>query len=256
VHTENWGETVSDMPSQLVGTRYPGLFFNMNVQDMQKALAFGDWVQGTNNAHTNPALMCQLATFTYILLPNDHTMGASPGALTPQSFIEDNDEATGFLVDAVSHSPFWPDTLIVVIEDDPGDVGDHVDNHRSVMLAISPWARHGYTTHVHYDESSIHHTIELILGVPPHNEAVANAAPLYDLFTGTPDFTPFRYTPRTECETHNPMMGAFGQSASQMDFGQPDNAPGLGAMVWQMLHNGQPAPFRSANVPDEDGDGR
>ncbi|MEI8258687.1 MAG: alkaline phosphatase family protein, partial [Deltaproteobacteria bacterium] len=135
----------------------------------------------------------------------------------------------------------------VVVEDDPSDGGDHVDNHRSVALLISPWVRRGYTSHVHYDESSVLHTIELILGVPPHNAAIANAAPMYDLFTSTPDFAPYRYTPRMDCESRNPMTGRYAPVASQMDFGQLDNAPGLTEMVWASFHGGARPPFRTSS---------
>ncbi len=250
----DWGETACDAtPAQRAGGRYPGLVFNMGVPDIQKARAFADWVQGTNNVSTNPLRMCVLPSFTYILLPNDHTKGFQAGRPTPTSYIQDNDEATGFLIDALSHSRFWPETLVVVVEDDPSDGGDHVDNHRSVVLLASPWVRRGHTSHVHYDESSIHHTIELILGVPAHNAVVASAAPMYDLFTSTPDFTPFRYEPRHACEQLNPMGGRLAEQSSQMDFSQPDNAPGLSRMLWEGMH-GRPAPWRAAPA-ESDGDG-
>jgi hypothetical protein len=260
IPAEAWGEAYG-MPSaaQAQVRKYPGFTaIDMTTHDILRGLSFADWVQGSNRARTNPMSACQLASFAYICLPDDHTSGLSPGALTPQSFIEDNDEATGLLVDGVTHSPFWPDTLIVVIEDDPGEWGDHVDNHRSVALLISPWIRRGYTSHVHYDESSIHHTIELILGVPPHNESVANAAPMYDLFTSTPDYTPFTYTPRMDCDQYNPMTGHYAQPSSQMDFTQLDNAPGLTEVVWSSFHGGQRPPFRTstprAAVIDDDDD--
>jgi hypothetical protein len=166
---------------------------------------------------------------------------------------QDNDEATGFIVDAISHSRFWPETLVIVIEDDPQDGGDHVDNHRSIAVLASPWVRRGYTSHVHYDESSLHHTIELILGVPPHNADVARAAPLYDAFTATPDYTPYDYVPRRECETLNPATGVYAEESLRMDFSEPDNQPGLSRMLWRMHHGGQEPPW--AALPEEKGDG-
>jgi hypothetical protein len=97
---------------------------------------------------------CGLRSFTYVVMPNDHTVGLDPGARTPEDMIADNDQAIGIVADAVSHSTYWPSTVIFVIEDDPQDGGDHVDNHRSPLIVISPWARRGVSS-VHYSEASI-----------------------------------------------------------------------------------------------------
>ena len=58
----------------------------------------------------------------------------------------DNDYAVGILADALSHSTFWPESVMFVIEDDPQNGGDHVDNHRSPLMIVSPWARRGSTS--------------------------------------------------------------------------------------------------------------
>ncbi len=246
VNAQVWGEIVgSPAGSQNVGTRYPGLFYNTAIPDIDKARAFGRNAQGS----------CDLAAFSYLLLPNDHTYGGSAGRPTVVSMFQDNDEATGYVVDALSHSSYWPQTLIIVVEDDPQDGGDHVDNHRSPAVLISPWVRRGYTSHVHYDESSIHRTIELILGVAPHNSAVANAAPMYDAFTSTPDFAPYDYIPRRECQQINPATGGIGGPESEgMDFSHPDNAPGLSRLIWRITHSGHEPPWRERPI-DTDGDG-
>ena len=253
VEARNWGEVVGTASAaQRVGTLYPGVFFNNSIPDINKARAFIDRVLGTDDYGQNHGLTCDLPPFTYFTLPNDHTQGGSAGAPTPMSHMQDNDEATGYLIDAVSHSRFWPETLVIVIEDDPAQGGDHVDNHRTVCLLASPWVRRGATSHVHYDESSVHRTIELILGVAPHNAVVAAAAPMYDAFTATPDYAPFTYTPRVACETRNPMSGRWVEATAGMDLSQPDHAPGLDRLVWQMLHNGQEPPW--AARPDDDDD--
>jgi hypothetical protein len=253
VRAEVWGELVGRAePEQSVGARYPGIGYNYG-PDIQKAFAFTDPIVGNNRMRMNSMRTCGLPSFSYLVLPNDHTEGGRPNRPTPTSHLQDNDEATGFLIDAISHSPFWPETLVVVVEDDPQDGGDHVDNHRSIALLASPWVRRGYTSHVHYDESSLHHTIELILGVPPHNGAVASAAPMYDAFTGTPDDTPFEYTPRRECEQRNASSGPHARESEAMDWSEPDNQPGLSRMVWRMLR-GSEAPWQAREEPDEDDD--
>ncbi len=253
VRAMNWGEIIGTATAaQRAGTRYPGTFFNNDVLDTAKARAFLDTALGSNLWGHNPGGDCDLPPFTYILLPNDHTQGGAQGRPTPISHYQDNDEATGLLIDAISHSTAWPETLVVVIEDDPAQGGDHVDNHRSLALLASPWVRRGGVSHVLYNTSALHRTIELILGVPPHNAVVAAGAPMYDAFTGTPDYTPFDYQPRLECATTNG-GGMWADLTAGMDLSQPDNAPGLDRLVWRMLHAGHEPPW--APAADEDGDG-
>ncbi len=65
-------------------------------------------------------------------LPEDHTQGLKPGAYTPVAAVASNDQALGQIVEGVSHSRFWKDTAIFVIEDDAQNGPDHVDAHRTV----------------------------------------------------------------------------------------------------------------------------
>jgi len=44
------------------------------------------------------------------------------------------------VAEAISHSPYWDDTAIFVLEDDAQDGADHVDSHRSPALVISRYA--------------------------------------------------------------------------------------------------------------------
>ena len=74
-------------------------------------------------------------------LGNDHTAGTKKGARTPRAMVAENDVALGRLVEAISHSPFWKETAIFVIEDDAQNGSDHVDAHRTVGLVVSPYTR-------------------------------------------------------------------------------------------------------------------
>jgi hypothetical protein len=87
-----------------------------------------------------------LPNLIVMLLPDDHTVGTSPGFPTPRATVADNDLAVGRIVDAVSHSSYWPKTAIFVTEDDAQNGLDHVDGHRSEALVISPYARRGAST--------------------------------------------------------------------------------------------------------------
>ena len=61
--------------------------------------------------------------------------GTKPGLPTPRAQVADNDLALGRIVDAVSHSRFWKDTAIFVVEDDSQSGLDHVEAHRTVALS-------------------------------------------------------------------------------------------------------------------------
>jgi hypothetical protein len=72
-------------------------------------------------------------------LPGDHTAAGKPNMPTPRACMADNDLALGRIVEALSHSRFWKDSVVFVVEDDPQAGPDHIDSHRSVLLTISPY---------------------------------------------------------------------------------------------------------------------
>ena len=245
VRTENWGEPVARARFSVPLQRYGSIPQDMRYPEIRRAHNFIDWTVDN----------CRLANFTYIVLPNDHTAGGRAGYPTPVSMYQDNDEATGYIIDALSHSTFWHETLVAVIEDDPQDGGDRVDNHRSVVLLAGPWVRRRYMSHVHYDNASLHHTIEAILGVQAHNRTVADSGVMYDFFTATPDFTPYTYIPRMDPVAMNPATGMYAEASERWDWSKVDNQPGLSRMVWQMTHGGTEPPWHQIEELDLDGDG-
>ena len=182
-----------------------------------------------------------LATFSYVYLPNDHTFGGAAGKPNPAIMIAVNDEATGMLIAGLSHSPLWKSSLVVVVEDDPQDGGDHVDPHRTFAVFASPWVKRGYVSHTHFDIASLHKLFAHVLGLPYNNPTVADAPLPFDLFTSTPDFTPFDYAPRALTDAScNPSGTKAAEEAQQRgwDFSQPDEQPGLSAQVVRYLHDG------------------
>jgi YVTN family beta-propeller protein len=134
-------------------------------------------------------------SFVTILLPNDHTAGLNPRAPTPRAYVADNDLAVGRIVEAVSKSKFWPATAIFVIEDDPQSGYDHVDGHRSTCLVISPYTKRGEVLSNFYNQTSVLHTIELILGIAPMNQIDAMAPVMRECFVDTPDLTAYTAIP-------------------------------------------------------------
>ncbi|MDI3319425.1 alkaline phosphatase family protein [Pinibacter soli] len=68
----------------------------------------------------------QLPQLMVMALSNDHTLGTRPGAPTPNAMVADNDLALGRIIEALSHSRFWKETVIFVTEDDSQAGWDHV----------------------------------------------------------------------------------------------------------------------------------
>ncbi len=180
-----------------------------------------------------------LADFTFVLFPNDHTAGTTPGLPTPESMVADNDRGVGVFVDTLSHSEHWASTAVFVLQDDPQGCDDHVNDSRSPLFVISPYAkRGGYVSPTNSDYPSVFATIERILDVPPMGRADAAAAPLWDLFQPEPDLTPFDARERVPEEING--ADAFGSTiCAQMDFTGPDRSPELtplldAYMLWKM----------------------
>jgi hypothetical protein len=124
-------------------------------------------------------------------LPNDHTGGTRFGLPTPRAMVADNDLALGRIIEAVTHSKFWKNTVIFVVEDDSQDGWDHVSSYRTVAMVISPYSKLPVTDHIPYNQPSIVRTIEQILGMLPMNIQDAIASPMYSCFMEKPDFAPF-----------------------------------------------------------------
>jgi YVTN family beta-propeller protein len=139
----------------------------------------------------------KVAALTVIRLPNDHTAEPRPNDGYPYraSFVADNDLALGKIMEKLSHSSIWKDSAVFVIEDDAQDGVDHVDAHRSVVLVMSPYVQRGFASHRHCSMPSVQKTIYELLGIGPLNLEDALAADMSDMFTLTPDLSPFTAEP-------------------------------------------------------------
>lgn len=174
--------------------------------------------------------------FVYIWLPNDHTLGTTPGAPTPQSMVADNDEGLGMIVDAITHSPFWKETAIFIFEDDPQSTPDHIEAHRSFLIIVSPFVKRGYISHVHYSFPSIHRTMELILGLPPVSRYDELAPPIYDVFTMKADYTPYNAIPRRIPVEYNTESSVYSEISKNINFDLPDLENNLlGKIIWRAV---------------------
>jgi len=149
-------------------------------------------------------------------LPNDHTAGGAKGFRTPKALVADNDLALGRIVEALSKSAFWRDTVIFVLEDDSQSGPDHVDSHRSPFLVISGYNRAG-TIHRFANTTDVVATIEDILGLDRLSKYDYFSRSLADVFSETPDFSPWT------------------AEAAQMDLNEMNAAPGVGATMSEGL---------------------
>ena len=108
--------------------------FDMDYPDVKRTERFLEELAQFEKAGEMPRL-------SIVRLPNDHTSGTSPGKWTVTACVGDNDLALGRLVEGLSKSRFWKQMAIFVVEDDAQNGSDHVDAHRTVALAISPYIK-------------------------------------------------------------------------------------------------------------------
>ena len=176
--------------------------------------------------------------FVVMSMPEDHTRGTAPGAFTPQAMVASNDYAIGQLVDAVSHSRYWQNTAIFIIEDDGQDGPDHVDARRTVGLVLSPYVKRGIVDSTLYSTSSMVRSIELLLGMPPMSQYDAAAMPMYASFGTEAQVTPFDVIqPKIDVNAKNKTGDYGSEESGKMDFSDVDRAPmhALNEIIWKSV---------------------
>jgi DNA-binding beta-propeller fold protein YncE len=194
----------------------------------------------------------ELPAYVLLYLPDDHTHGTTPGGPRPAASVADNDLAVGRVVEAVSHSPYWDDTAIFIIEDDAQDGADHVDAHRSIAFEISKYSPgsqgHPFVDSRFYTTVNMVHTIETLLGLPPMNQNDAYAPVMAPLFSGAGDQPPFTadWSNRDNGLIYqtNPAKGQGAAASSKMNFTRPDavNTAVLNEILWRDRMGTAPMP--------------
>ncbi len=196
-------------------------------------------------------------------LPNDHTAGTTPGKPTPTAYVVENDLAFGRVVEAITHSRFWPQTAVFVVEDDAQDGPDHVDAHRTIAYAISPYVRRGTVDSTLYSTASMLRTIELILGLRPMSQFDAAAMPMLAAFGAKPDSRPYEGRPATvDLSSKNTPQAWGGHVSAGMNFTREDAIDDalLNQIIWRSVRGeGSPTPpprlaayARKSPVRDDD----
>ena len=235
-------DTHSDIPSldRTLVPEYPG--WTQEAPDVVKA---GDILYHLGEWETAR----QMPNLVMIILPSDHTEGLTADWCVPRACVADNDFALGRIVDGLSHSSFWKDMAIMVVEDDAQNGVDHIDGHRTVALAISPYARRGLVDSTFYAHPSMVKTIELMLGLPALSifDLVATDMRASFLDAGSsPDLRTYSaIEPRQSLFETNRRVGAItgphaaerrlaARASARMNLREPDAAPSeaLNRMLW------------------------
>jgi hypothetical protein len=203
--------SVGNLPTvlPLLSAEFPA--FDNDVPDVIRAQIFLRELHSWENTGEMPAL-------SIMSLCGDHTSATKPGYPTPRAQVADNDLAFAQIIEGLSKSPFWKDTCVIAIEDDPQNGWDHVSGYRTTCYVVSPWSRHRGTISTQYNQTSVLRTIELILGLPPMNELDATATPMLDCFGTTPDFAPVMALPaRVPMDEMNPGPANISDARLRMD---------------------------------------
>jgi hypothetical protein len=229
--------TRSVIPSLALYTSptYPS--FNLAITDQRRADAWLAEFRDFERTGRMPAL-------EILHLPNDHTGGARRGLRTPKAFMADNDLALGRIVEAISRSRFWTSTVIFVLEDDAQAGPDHVDSHRSVLLAISAWNRRG-VTHRFVNTTDVLATIEEILGLDALSQFDRFSRPLREIWTSRSDASPYiALVPTQPLSELNVATGADASRSARLDLSDADRIDddALNRILWRTI-KGPRAPF-------------
>jgi YVTN family beta-propeller protein len=221
--------------------------FDLSVTDIKRSQVW---------AHDFDSLLSINAVpqFNTIRISNDHTSGQKKGAISPIAAVADNDQGVGRVIEHLSQSPIWKESVVFVLEDDAQNGPDHIDAHRSPVYVAGPYVKRNEAIHSMYSTSGVLRTIELILGLPPMSQYDASAVPLYECFTGKPDFSPYTIKPaQVNLEQRNVADNKSSIRSEHFNFSKEDAIPDLdlNEVIWKYVKGESailPAPKRSAFV--------
>ncbi len=211
--------------------------FNLKIPDQQRADAWIKELQEFVAKGEMPAL-------EVLHLPNDHTAGGRAGYPSPRAYMADNDLALGRIVEALSQSPFWRDSVIFVLEDDSQAGPDHVDSHRSPFFAISAYSHPG-TIHRFANTTDVVAAIEDILGLGRMSKFDYFSRSLSDVFAEAPNLAPYTaLIPQADRTEMNPSQGAAAWMSEGLDLREADRSDDalFNKILWYMLKADNVAP--------------
>ena len=233
------GEPMSSVPGAngLIGHVSPNYLQN-RVRDTENAKVFLDEFAAYEANFDSRDPEKRLPNYIVMSMQENHTHGTDPKSFTPRAMVANQDFALGQMVERLTHSRYWPQMAIFIMEDDAQDGPDHVDARRTACLVISPYIKRGVVDSTLYTTSSMVRSIELLLGMPPLSQYDAAATPYYAAFGMTADLTPFKGLPAQWDVNEKNSPTAYGaRESARMDFAEADEAPmhRLNEIIWKSV---------------------
>lgn len=242
----------------LLSHNYPG-YDNHKIPDILRAESF---IKELNEYESKDG--DQWPELLILALPNDHAAGTRPGFPTPRAMVADNDLALGQIIEAITKSKFWENTVIFVTEDDSQAGWDHVSAYRTVGLVISPFSRLNKTVRTNYNQVSLVRTIEQILGISPMNIMDATAMPMFNCFTNVANNSPFNSVlneiPLDEMNKDlSELKGTalyFAKKSLEPQFDKVDAGDDdlLNRIIWSAANTNRPYPAKFSGKDNDDDD--
>ena len=195
----------------------------------------------------------RLMTFRML---SDHTEGMAAGRPTPFAHVADNDLAIGMMIEHISKSSIWENSVVFIAEDDAQNGPDHVDAHRTTAYLAGGYVKRHFVDHTMYSSSSMLRTIELILGLPPMSQYDASATPMWRCFNKSSDKTPYKSIPSNiNLNDVNPSGTKLAALAKGLNFSEIDRVPDnvMNKMLWKSIKGYDaivPVPVRAAFIKE------
>jgi phospholipase C len=234
VQVAEWPVTQRDLIGHISPTYPP---FDLKITDQTRADAWIAELEGFARDGDMP-------TLEVMHLPGDHTAGARAGYHTPRASMADNDLALGRIVEALSKSPFWRDTVIFVVEDDAQAGPDHVDAHRAPFYVVSAYNRPG-VVHRFVNTTDVVAAIEDILRLDRLSKFDYFSRSLEDVFANAPDESAYRaLVPRVDLNEMNRAQGATARMSRSLDLSAPDRVDDavFNRILWRTMKGDRPLP--------------
>jgi hypothetical protein len=208
---------------------YPG--WDLNIRDMYREQVWEKDFDSLVAINAVPQL-------NIVYLPSDHTAGLGKKSRTPFAFVADNDLAVGQMIEHLSQSPIWKNSVVFILEDDAQNGPDHVDAHRSTAYLAGPYVKRCFVDHTMYSTTGMLRTIELILGIKPMSQYDAGAMPMFRCFKSNPDTTSFMHKPSlVDMEEMNLAENELSKESDGFDLSKADRVPDreLNEVIWKSI---------------------
>ncbi len=242
----------------MLSQNYPGSD-ELKITDQVRASAF---ISELKDYEKKPG--DALPELMVMALSLDHTEGTRPGFPKPEAMVADNDLALGRIIEALSKSRFWKNTVVFVTEDDSQAGWDHISAYRTTGFVISPYSQVQKTVSTNYNQTCVVRSIEQILGIPPMNIIDATALPMFNCFADRPSNYTYNSLPnRIPLNTMNQKLSAlkgkalyYAKASLKPEFDHIDGGSDdmLNRVLWYAAKGNKSYPARLTGKADDSDD--